>query len=148
MSNNNPKPDFNALFKLGTFTVNVPSDVHNADVNPSENNVIKTNGEYNVPNDKSGWNSFSVNVTPTITPNVADLMITNDVYDYVKEHHDGMVILPGNDPTVIEETMFDTHGKDYATSVIIDLNFLETELNIDPNHQKIRLSEEGFTSAL
>lgn len=142
MSNNNPKPDFNALFKLGTFTVNVPSDVHNADVNPSENNVIKTNGEYNVPNDKSGWNSFSVNVTPTITPNVADLMITNDVYDYVKEHHDGMVILPGNDPTVIEETMFDTHGKDYATSVIIDLNFLETELNIDPNHQKIRLSEE------
>ena len=87
MSNNNPKPDFNATFSLGTFTVNVPSDVHNADVNPSENNVIKTNGTYNVPNNKSGWNSFSVNVTPTITPNVADLMITNDVYDYVKEHH-------------------------------------------------------------
>lgn len=142
MSNNNPKPDFNALFKLGTFTVNVPSDVHNADVNPSENNVIKTNGTYNVPNDKSGWNSFSVNVTPTITPNVADLMITNDVYDYVKEHHDGMVILPGNDPTVIEETMFDTHGKDYATGLVIDLNFLKTELKIDPNHQKIRLSED------
>lgn len=142
MSNNNPKPDFNALFKLGTFTVNVPSDVHNADVNPSENNVIKTNGTYNVPNDKSGWNSFSVNVTPTITPNVADLMITNDVYDYVKEHHDGMVILPGNDPTVIEETMFDTHNKDYATGLVIDLNFLKTELIIDPNHQKLRLSEE------
>lgn len=142
MSNNNPKPDFNALFKLGTFTVNVPSDVHNADVNPSENNVIKTNGTYNVPNDKSGWNSFSVNVTPTITPNVADLMITNDVYDYVKEHHDGMVILPGNDPTVIEETMFDTHDKDYATGLIIDLNFLKTELKIDPNHQKLRLSED------
>lgn len=142
MSNNNPKPDFNALFKLGTFTVNVPTNVNNANVNPSENNVVKTNGEYNVPNDKTGWNSFSVNVTPTITPNVADLMITNDVYDYVKKNHDGMVILPGNDPTVVEETMFDTHGKDYATSVIIDLNFLKTELKIDPNHQKIRLSED------
>lgn len=142
MSNNNPKPDFNALFKLGTFTVNVPTNVNNANVNPSENNVIKANGEYNVPNDKTGWNSFSVNVTPTITPNVADLMITNDVYDYVKKNHDGMVILPGNDPTVVEETMFDTHGKDYATSVIIDLNFLKTELKIDPNHQKIRLSED------
>lgn len=142
MSNNNPKPDFNALFKLGTFTVNVPSDVHNADVNPSENNVIKTNGTYNVPNGKSGWNSFSVNVNPTITSNVADLMITNDVYDYVKKHYDGMVILPGNDSTVIEETMFDTHGKDYATGLVIDLNFLKTELKIDPNHQKIRLSED------
>ena len=48
MSNNNPKPDFTATFSLGTFTVNVPSDVHNADVNPSENNVIKTNQMINL----------------------------------------------------------------------------------------------------
>lgn len=50
------------LSKNATFTVQIPSDVDNADVDSQNNNQIVSNGTYTVPNNKTGWNDFSVQV--------------------------------------------------------------------------------------
>ena len=63
------------LFTLGTFTVNIPK-VDNANVNSNNNNVIESNGDFPIPQGKTGWNSFSVDV-PSTTDN-ADVNSNNN----------------------------------------------------------------------
>ncbi len=136
MSDNNKNK-----FVLGTFTVDIPSAVNNANVNPQENNVIKTNGNYPVPANKTGWNSFQVQVEngggsgDSIVPTQASLILDNRLVDYVKANQpDSLLILPNNDQNIMNMSLFETEGnRDYATEVVIDLEMLKPLIRLEPN---------------
>ena len=71
---------------------NFPSDVDNADVNSQNNNIIiSRTGTYTIPNGKTGWNSFSVNV-----PSDVDNYIgydQNNRYS-ITQSGDGVITVP------------------------------------------------------
>lgn len=73
------------ISKYSKFYVDVPQTlVRNADVN--ENRIITSNGNYIVPNGKTGWNSFRVNISEDIGNNVENNKIFS--YDSLKNNFD------------------------------------------------------------
>ena len=75
-----------------SFSVNVPSDVDNADVDSQNNNIIiSRTGTYTIPNGKTGWNSFSVNV-PSDVDNFTGYD-QNNRYS-ITQSGDGVITIP------------------------------------------------------
>lgn len=120
MSNNNNNKN---IFNLGTFRVEIPSVVHNADVNPLNNNTINQNGNYNIPQNYTGWNNFSVNVQSDTDEN--EITITLPADPEFDEDADPFTITINdleNNP-LIEWNQFD---EKYATSIRLELGaFIE-----------------------
>ncbi len=88
------------LFTFGTFTVNVPQNVNNANVN--QNNIITQNGNYPIPTGKTGFNAFSVQV-PT----------ENDEIDNADVNEENIITENGQYNVPLDKTGFNS----FAVSV-------------------------------
>ena len=107
MSDNSTR---DGLDKNANIRVQVPSDVNNADVNSENNNIISSNGNYIIPNGKTGWNSFFIEVpsnnelsatNSTLVNNnhqysVGDLMSTNSTKDGLDKNATFTVQIPSD----------------------------------------------------
>ena len=122
-------------FTLGTFLVDIPSQIDNANVAPNNQNIITDNGSYPVPQGKTGWNSFEVMVPESgcdIEENTATLTVDDTVVDYVQKNKQGYLDLPNADVVLQELTDFDTNGESYATRLSIDLSHVTPQLPLQP----------------
>jgi len=103
--------------------VEIPSVFNNANVNPSNYNTIKNNGNYNVPDGYTGWNSFKVDVedsTTTVDDNEVNITLP------AEPNFD-----PYGDPYTLNISNFDDENnpliswnqfdEKYATSINLDL---------------------------
>lgn len=130
-------------FTLGTFLVDIPSQIDNANVAPDNRNIITDNGSYPVPQGKTGWNSFEVMVPESgcdIEENAATLTVDDTVVDYVQKNKQGYLDLPNADVVLQELTQFDTNGESYATRLSIDLSQVTPQLPLQPGQ---RLTENA-----
>lgn len=114
--------DKNKYFSFGTFRVEIPSVVNNANVNPTNYNIIKNNGDYNIPEGYTGWNNFKVDVEKSTTVDDNEVNITIPAEPDFDPNGDPYTLEIGNfndeNNPLITWNQFD---EKYATTINLDL---------------------------
>ncbi len=120
----------NNLFTLGTFTIDIPQVVDNANVNSNNNNVIESNGNYPVPSGKTGWNSFSVNI-----PQSQQINVQSNKEQTISENHSITTITPTTGYDAMERVTVTVDVPESGS----DPYLYDGELDISPsdNHKTV-----------